>query len=115
MLCVIGGPTAPRCLVGGPEITCRTGGPELGVVCRSGGPRIPMCLACGPDSPIGCGSGGPDRLIDLRGCNTGPGFELDFVRTIMDPKKILVLDLNKIPKAMQKSMLAMLKEIEKEK
>jgi hypothetical protein len=117
-LCRVGGPSNWPCVTGGgPEIwPCVIGGPGVpGIKCSQGGPFQPQCLACGPDSPIGCGMGGPDTLVDVFKCFTGPKLDINFVNPVEDPSKILIIDMNRIPKGMQRSLTLMLKEMGKER
>ena len=131
VMCIIGGPgvTCRRggpsneihCVIGGPDspIYCRRGGPqeEGPILCRLGGPRVvgPMCLACGPDSPVGCGMGGPDDMIEIRGCPGGPDLMIRIKDPSIDPKKILVLDKDKIPADMRLAFEKMLEKMAKER
>ncbi len=86
------------------------------IKCKIGGPLLPpICLACGPDSYINCGSGGPDILVDSRGCPSGPTIEISVIDKRVNPKDILVIDKTKIPKGMQKSLTKMLESMAKER
>lgn len=117
--CVAGGPDSP-CVSGGPQLVCQPGGPIFGGPggCAPGGPDSgiqPLCLACGPDSPIPCGSGGPDLLVDIGGCPSGPDMSINFKDPITNPRKLLMIDLDKMPKGMQRSLMQMMKEMGKKK
>ena len=128
-LCRVGGPGSEvHCITGGPDRICRIGGPgtyhcriggpdRLQQFCKIGGPGfdLPVCLACGPDSNIGCGAGGPDMLIDVARCSAGPGLDIEFRRPIDDLRKLVVLDMDQIPKAMQRALQKMLKQIAEER
>lgn len=138
--CYSGGPIGPPvCLAGGPDdwrrcfpsgpmiLECRPGGPDKVIHCRIGGPDTPfeycsagpmirpICLACGPDSPMNCGSGGPDMLIDVLHCAAGPALDFKFKIPIDDPGKLLVLNMDKIPRGMKRAFTQMLKEMAKER
>ena len=127
--CRIGGPDRPiHCIIGGPDSTihcrpgspdlelCRRGAPGMVIECRPGGPNslTPICLACGPDSPIACGAGGPDDLIKVDGCGAGPQLEIN-VNPGMDPGRLVILDLDKIPQNMKASIEKMLKKMSEER
>lgn len=116
--CVIGGPNI-HCAIGGPDRQidfCTIGGPLIGKIeCGTGGPYLIRCLACGPDSPIACGSGGPDFLIDTIHCAAGPGIDFRFKIPIEDPRRLVILDTARIPKSMQKAFTDMLKAMAKER
>lgn len=127
--CRVGGPDSTiHCLVGGPDteihcrpgrpdtILCRPGTPGMVVECRPGGPNTlrPICLACGPDSPIGCGMGGPDTIVRVEGCNAGPMLDIR-INPGIDPGRLVVLDLDKIPQNMRASIERMLKKMAEER
>jgi hypothetical protein len=117
--CVIGGPDRKiQCVLGGPdtEIHCRMGGPDITIHCITGGPDslTPLCLACGPDSPIGCGTGGPNDLIRVDGCAAGPQIDIK-VNPGIDPGRLVILDLEKIPDSMRASVEKMLKKMADER
>jgi hypothetical protein len=97
-------------------IECRPGTPETSIECSPGGPNQikPICLACGPDSPIACGAGGPDTIVNVDGCLSGPMIDIR-VNPGMDPKKLILIDLNKIPKNMKTSIENMLKKMAEER
>ena len=117
-ICVIGGPNSLRlCLPSGPRVVmCMPGGPNSPIeFCHSGGPAFrPICLACGPDSPLTCGSGGPDHIIDVLQCAAGPGLEFKFKIPIDDPRKLVLINIDKIPREMRKAFTQMLKQMAKE-
>jgi hypothetical protein len=128
--CIVGGPDSViRCLPARPDsvircpsgrpdqmIFCRPGGPRAGVQCVPGGPDQlgPMCLACGPDSPIGCGTGGPDTVISVEGCAAGPTTDIH-IKPGVDPKRVVVLDLDKVPQNMRASIERMLERMAEER
>jgi hypothetical protein len=113
--CLPGRPdTSIQCLPGRPDqmILCRPGSPGMVIQCVPGRPDQfrPMCLACGPDSPIGCGSGGPENIIHVEGCAAGPTLDIR-LKPGVDPKKLVVLDLDKIPRNMRASIEKMLEKM----
>ena len=127
--CVIGGPDSEiHCVTGRPDsiicrpgtpgmvIECRPGTPATSIECRPGGPNQikPMCLACGPDSPMACGAGGPDTIVKVDGCLSGPMIDIR-VNPGIDPSKLVVIDLDKIPKNMRTSIENMLKKMATER
>jgi len=117
LLCRIGGPNYPLCRIGGPgdeiHVHCLIG-PDV-PQCKLGGIVGPICLACGPDSPIGCGTGGPDVLIDVQACRQGPIIDISVVDKRINPKDVVVIDKTKIPKGMQRSLMRMLERMAKER
>jgi hypothetical protein len=117
--CVAGGPLQLHCRIGGPDRKidfCTIGGPNIvDIPCHAGGPYLIKCLACGPDSPIGCGAGGPDLLIDTIQCAAGPGIDFRFKIPFENPKRLAILDTTKIPKSMQKAFIEMMKAMAKER
>jgi len=86
------------------------------IECRPGGPNslTPICLACGPDSPIACGAGGPDDLIKVDGCRAGPQLEVT-VDPGIDPGRLVILDMDKVPQNMKASIEKMLKKMSEER
>ncbi len=128
ILCRIGGPNTAVCTIGGPmeRVVCRVGGPFTSIFCVIGGPNTPTicgvggplqirCLACGPDNPMNCGSGGPDTVVQVEACAAGPTLFIRPIDTLIDPKRLVVLDKEKIPKNMQRSLDNMLKQMAKER
>ncbi|MFP3951117.1 MAG: hypothetical protein ACLFVP_03110 [Candidatus Bathyarchaeia archaeon] len=128
-ICRLGGPFTEICLPGRPAsrihcipgrpdqlIFCRPGTPGVGVQCVPGGPDqfAPMCLACGPDSPIGCGAGGPDTIIRDKGCAAGPTMDIH-INPGVDPRKLVILDLDKVPRNMRASIEKMLEKMSEER
>jgi len=76
----------------------------------------PLCTVMGPNNKkFLCLKGGPNDRIGLYGCQKGPTFELQFKEQTVDPKKILILNMDEIPKNMRASLENMLKKMAKEK
>lgn len=122
ILCKIGGPcTTITCPLGRPDqpILCYTSRPNQIIQCVPGRPDSfnldPKCLACGPDSDIGCWIGGPRDFVEVFGCNAGPRIFINPKDPLIDPKKLVILNLENIPKDMQASLTKMLKKMSEEK
>ena len=122
ILCRISGPCDTiRCHPGGPReiIPCLLGRPNQIIQCVTGRPDSlnidPICLACGPDSDIGCGTGGPRDIVEVFRCGIGPKTFINPKDPFIDPKKLVILNLENIPKDMQASLKKMLKKISEEK
>jgi hypothetical protein len=127
--CMRSGPM--RTCPSGPIILCRRGGPVE--PCPKGGPNVPLCergplMACirnnplygpiqctaaGPSSPIGCGKG-PNKTIDVYGCPGGADSIIHIKDPLIDPAKIVVLDMDKIPQDMRASVEKMIKKMAEE-
>lgn len=109
------------CVPSGPKqiIPCVPGGPKQIIQCVPGRPDSfnidPICLACGPDSDIGCGTGGPRDIVEVFGCSIGPKTFINPRDPLIDPKKLVILNLENIPKDMQASLKKMLKKLSEEK
>jgi hypothetical protein len=113
ILCKTGGPRILECVIGGPKTPLCPGGPRIPFC--NGGPKFPICLACGPDSPIGCGIGGADFVVDISKCGAGPYLDISIIDERINPQDLVVIDKSQLPQGMQRSLIKMLETMAKEK
>jgi len=104
-----------RCArIGTPDsvINCRTGAPLTPWECRIGSPNTIMtCTSNGPDHVVSCGTGGPDNWFDVIGCAAGPNIDINFKDPKVNPSKIAIINVDKIPADMRASFEKMMKKM----
>jgi len=104
-----------RCArIGTPDsvINCRTGAPLTPWECKIGSPNtIITCTSNGPDHVVSCGTGGPDNWFDVIGCAAGPNIDINFKDPRVNPGKIAIINVDKIPADMRASFEKMMKKM----
>ena len=135
--CKVGLPGIPQCIPGAPDTACKLGGPGTvhcmiglpdSVVCAIGGPTskckvgLPDSLVCKsglPDTVVVICKGGGPQFEQFLECAAGPGGPLLFLKdelvTNPDVLDLVVIDMSRVPRELQKPMRELFARIQKER